>query len=251
MARGVRTNIRRPVVPKTAIVGHPVIHRGRASMLPRRRAPGVPLISAFVTVSWAWTDQANGNISWTFVNSDQNNSHAVVLYRNNYIFGGAFWPVYLGSDDTVSHMLDGTQPIPTLTGNGGQPMGILDYGPGASPRYLVHFIFNLAAGQTWSTPEGGFTGGTTPTAGVCYALTSSAAGDYCVGYDPQRVSDWDSQTGTTNRGYSPNPNLLRMPTPFTCSSKDLRQPQSGLLSRRFLAPSTLPISPASRFPAPQ
>ena len=185
--------------------GHPVFHPGRAGLLPKGGIPRVPQISTFVTVSWAWTDQSKGNISWTFVNADPNNSHAVVLYRNNYIFGGAFWPVYLGPDDTVSHMLDGTQPIPTLTGNGGQPMGIIDYGPGASPRYLVHFIFNLAPGQTWSTPEGGFTGGITPTAGACYELTSSVAGNYCVGYDPQRVADWDSQTGTSNRGYAPNP----------------------------------------------
>ena len=155
---------------------HPVFHPGRAHLLPKGGIPTAPRVSTFVTVSWAWTDQANGNISWTFVNGDPNNSHAVVLYRNNYIFGGAFWPVYLGPDDTVSHMLDGSQSIPTLTGNGGQPMGIIDYGPGASPRYLVHFIFNLASGQTWSTPEGGFTGGITPTAGACYELTSSTPG---------------------------------------------------------------------------
>ena len=187
---------------------HPIFHPGRAHLLPKGGIPRPTRVSAFVTVSWAWTNQSQGNISWTFVNSDPNNSHAVVLFRNNYIFGGAFWPVYLGPDDTVSHMLDGSQPIPTLTGNGGQPMGILDYGPGASPRYLVHFIFNLAPGQTWSTPEGGFTGGTTPTAGACYELTSSIAGSYCVGYDPTRVADWDSQTGTTNRGYAPNPSTF-------------------------------------------
>jgi len=182
-----------------------VIHRGRAHMLPKAGVPLAPQISQYVTVSWAWTNQGAGDISWTFVNSDPTNSHAVVLYRNNYIFGGAFWPIYLGPDDSVSHMLDGTQPLPTLTGNGGQPMGILDYGAGASPRYLVHFIFNLAPGQTWSTPEGGFTGGITPTAGACYELVSNVTGNYCVGYDPQRVTDWDNQLGDTDRGFSPNP----------------------------------------------
>src|SRR5208282_3659222 len=123
---------RRNVLPKAGVIGHPVFHRDRAHILPKGGPARPPLISQFVTVSWAWTDQANGNISWTFVNSDTQNSHAVVLYRNNYIFGGAFWPIYLGPDDTVSHMLDGTQPLPTLTGNGGQPMGIIDYGVGAS-----------------------------------------------------------------------------------------------------------------------
>jgi len=104
-------------------------------------------------------------------------------------------------------MLDGTKPIPTLTGTGGQPMGILDYGPGASPRYLVHFIFTLAPGQTWSTPEGGFTG-ITPTAGVCYELTGSTSGTFCVRYDPARVAQWDSQTGSTTQGFSPNPSTF-------------------------------------------
>ena len=186
---------RRPVVSPT--IGHPVIHRGRAHIIPKGGAPGAPRISQFVTVSWTWTDQAAGIYSWKFVNSDQNNSHAVVLYRNNYIFGGAFWPIYLGPDDSVSHMLDGTQPIPTLTGTGGtvggMPMGILDYGPGASPRYLVHFIFNLAPGQTWSTIEGGFIG-ITPTAGACYALTSSTQAPIVWAMIHKGLS-----TGTTRR----------------------------------------------------
>jgi hypothetical protein len=181
-----------------------VIHRGRAMMPPKGGAPIAPHISSSVTVSWAWTDQSKGNISWTFVNSDTSNAHTVVLYRNNYIFGGAFWPIYLGPD-AQSHMLDGTQPIPTLTSPGGQPMAILDYGAGASPRYLVHFIFNIGPGQTWSTPEGGFLGGTVPTAGVCYSVTNPVAGNFSVGYDPQRVIDWDNQLGNSDQGFSPNP----------------------------------------------
>jgi hypothetical protein len=155
MAR--RTTLRiqrggRKVIPNAGVITHTIIHRGHPDIGPA--AP--PQISQYVTVSWAWTDQATGNISWTFVNADKNNSHTVVLYRGaagvpNYIFGGAFWPIYLAAGYGFS-MLDGTKPIPTLTGTGGQPMGILDYGPGASPRYLVHFIFTLAPGQTWSTP---------------------------------------------------------------------------------------------------
>ena len=86
-------------------------------------------------------------------------------------------------------------------------MGILDYGPGASPRYLVHFIFTLGPGPTWSTPEGGFTG-ITPTAGVCYELTNPTSGTFCVGYDPARVAQWDSQTKSTTEGFSPNPSTF-------------------------------------------
>ena len=208
MAKGITSHIqtgRRNVIPNAGVVSHPVIHRGHPDLGPA--AP--PQISKYVTVSWAWTDQSKGNISWTFVNSDPTNSHSVVLYRGatgvgSYIFGGAFWPIYIAAGYGFS-MLDGTKPIPTLTGGGNtQPMGILDYGSGASPRYLVHFIFTLAPGQTWSTPEGGFTG-ITPTAGVCYELTGSTSGAYCVAYDPARVAQWDSQTKSTTQGYSPNP----------------------------------------------
>jgi len=102
-------------------------------------------------------------------------------------------------------MLDGTQPLPTLSGGGDtQPMGLLDFGPGASPRYLVAFIFNLGPGQTWSTPEG-FTPNAGPTTFQCYALNSSVVGNYCVGYDPARVTKYDTQLGSSDPGYSPNP----------------------------------------------
>ena len=200
---------KQPVFKKTDSAARlPVIHKGHALEAAHRNIKP-PQISQFVTVSWQWTDQANGNISWTFVNSDQQNSHSVVLFRGatgvpSYIFGGAFWPVYLGPDNSVSNMLDGTQPIPNVSGNGGQPMGLLDFGPSASPRYLVAFIFTLGPGQTWSTPEGGFTG-LTPTAGTCFELVSNVAGNFCVGYDPQRVTNWDNQTSTSDRGFSPNP----------------------------------------------
>jgi hypothetical protein len=107
---------RQPAV-SSGTIGRPVIHRARAHLLPKGTV-SPPRISQFVTCTSNQPDSA-GNILWTFVNADQNNSHAVVLYRNNYIFGGAFWPIYLGPDDSVSHMLDGTQPIPTLTGTGG------------------------------------------------------------------------------------------------------------------------------------
>ena len=185
----------------------PVIHQGHPDTGPALP----PKISTYVSVTWAWADESTGNITWTFVNSDPTNSHTVVLYRGatgvpNYIFEGAFWPIYLAAGYGFS-MLDGTKPIPTLTGTGGQPMGILDYGPGASPRYLVHFIFTLGPGQTWSTPEGGFTG-ITPTPGVCYELTNSTSGTFCVGYDPARVAQWDSQTSSTTQGFSPNPSTF-------------------------------------------
>ena len=189
---------------RTGIIGnHPVYHKGYPKIGPATP----PQISSYVTVSWAWVDQKNGLLTWTFVNSDNTNSHAVVLYRGiggAYIFGGAFWPIYLGPDNRASSWLDGTKPLPTASGSGNAPMGLLDFGSGASPRYLVAFIINLAPGQTWSMNEGGFWAA--PTTAACYDLVSNIAGNYCVGYDPKRVTDWDNQVKNKDRGYSPDPN---------------------------------------------
>ncbi len=184
-------------------IANPIVHRGHPDVGPVTP----PQVSQYVTVSWAWVNESQGSITWTFVNSDQSNSHAVVLYRGGaetptYIFGGAFWPVYLSAGYGFS-MLDGTQPLPTLGGSDTQPMGLLDFGPSASPRYLVAFIFNLAPGQTWSTPEG-FTPNAGPTTFLCYELVSNVTGNYCAGYDPARVAQWHNQ-GNTGNGYSPNP----------------------------------------------
>ncbi len=105
----------------------------------------------------------------------------MVLYRGGaetptYIFGGAFWPLYLDpSNNFGTQLLDGTQPIPTLSGSSGTaPMGLLDFGAGATSRYLVAFIFNLAPGQTWSMNEG-FTPNAGPTTFLCYALDSNVS----------------------------------------------------------------------------
>lgn len=186
-----------------------VVHRGTPTVGP---AP-TPRISAYVTASWAWADITTGLITWTFTNSDPNNSHAVVLYRGGaetptYIFGGAYWPIYLAGG-FGTNMLDGTQPLPTLSSGSTQPMGILDFGPSASPRYLVAFIFNLGPGQTFNTNEG-FTPNAGPTTYQCYALDSSVTGNYCVGYDPGRVANYNSNplAGSTQAGYSPNPKVF-------------------------------------------
>jgi hypothetical protein len=45
-------------------------------------------VSSKVNVSWAWYDQANGVVQWTFVNEDSI-PHSVILLRNGYYFGGA------------------------------------------------------------------------------------------------------------------------------------------------------------------
>ena len=189
------------------------IHAGRKDILPTVRAFAHAQISRSVTVAWAWNDQKSGTVAWTFANADPKGAHAVVLYRNNYIFGGAFWPVYLGNAATFrTWMLDGSQPVPTLVDRGvatnGMPMGILDYGAASAPEYLVAFIFNVAPGQTWSVLEGGFSGGMTPTPGVLYEPTGRVARSVSVRYDPTRVSDWDTQTGTTEKGYASNPTVF-------------------------------------------
>jgi len=74
------------------------------------------------------------------------------------------------------------------------------------------FIFTLNPGQTWSMLEGGFSLITPPQPQGVYQVSLGYAGPTCVGYDPQRVKDWDTQTGTNLQGYSPNPNTFNIAT---------------------------------------
>ncbi len=111
---------------------------------------------------------------------------------------GGLWVFHVGRDEAD----------PDIDRNRRSADGHPRLRPGRVSQYLVHFIFTLAPGQTWSTPEGGFTNGLTPTAGVCYELTNPSSGTYCVGYDPARVAQWDSQTKSTTQGFSPNPSTF-------------------------------------------
>ena len=181
-------------------------------------------LSSKVSVAWSWYDQSNGIVEWTFTNGDSA-QHSVVLLRNGYYFAGAFWPVYYanssGRGASATNPADdfGVDWATALTplvdrgvADNAPPIAIVDFGSG---RRQVYFVFTLAPGESWSILEGGFSTAMTPSGISLYEVVQQAVpspqqnpGPECVGYDPQRVTDWDLQTGTGLQGYSPNPSTF-------------------------------------------
>ncbi len=170
------------------------------TVLPFKRL--VPSISADVSVSWEWFDESAGEVKWTFKNKGIR-EHTVVLFRNGYYFGNAFWAVYLANKGFDTGFAAG---ITALKDNGvdanAMPLGIIDFGNGQT---IVAFLFTLAAGQTWSVLEGGFSSLIVPSGATVYEIGSYYKLTGCIKYDPAEVTQWDSQTHTTLGGYTPNP----------------------------------------------
>jgi len=188
-----------------------------------------------VTVSWKWYNQSQGIVEWTFTNGGRY-KESVILLRNGYYFGGAFAPVYLANSTPLCSSCSGGKGFgvswiytePTQGGvclvNGEIPP-LMDYGSpeeNAPPMAPVQFpngqwlnfafIFTLNPGQTWSMLEGGFSLAIPPQPQGVYQVSLGYTGPTCVGYDPQRVKDWDTQTGTSLQGYSPNPATFNIAT---------------------------------------
>jgi len=187
--------------------------------VPRTFVQLVTHISSKVSVGWSWYDESQGVVEWTFENSDTV-PHAVILLRNTYYFGGAFWPVYYANSDgrgaSATDPQDnfGTDWAMGLTplkdsgvASNSPPLCLADFGSG---NRSVCFLFSLAPGENWSMVEGGFSASMTPSGISLYEVSLAKSGQFCIGYDQTRVTDWDTQTGTTLEGYSPNPSTFAL-----------------------------------------
>lgn len=173
-----------------------------------------------ITVSWKWYDEANGTVEWTFHNPSSATATCVLL-RNNYYFGGAFWPVYLANPEFGMQWAQALTPLVDngVVGNT-PPMGVLEFDDGS--RQVV-FLFTLAAGQTWSMLEGGFSAVSPPVVQSTPTVTGGEqATTLCIGYDPTQVTEWDVQTGTTLQGYSPNPSTIATVIVSSPGTPDIR-----------------------------
>jgi len=159
--------------------------------------------STAVTVNWTWYDEAQGVVSWNFANNS-NKQVSVILYRNSYYFGNAFWPVYVQNGMT-SWATELTPLIDEGVEKNTVPIGIIDFGNG---NRIIAFIFTLAQGQKWSILEGGFSSITPPQDAEIYEVSLEKSGSFCIGYDNQQVLDWDLQTQTAMLGYSPDPSYI-------------------------------------------
>lgn len=156
--------------------------------------------SVSVNVSWSWYRKREGIVAWTFTNKSYLQS-TVILFRNGYYFGNAYFPIYLNNGITwwakkLEPLVDKGIEKNTM------PIAILDFG---NNNRIVAFIFTLASGQKWSVLEGGFSELMPPDNVALFDVNVERSGEFCVGYDPNQVIDWDAQTHTNLSGYSPNP----------------------------------------------
>lgn len=182
-----------------------------------------------VTVKWSWYNEKQGTVEWSFGNTDSKD-HSFLLLRNGYYFAGAFWPVYFANsggrgasgsnpgDNFGTNFLSGDTSVSPLQDNGvkhnNPPLGLITFGNSDPARVSdansqVLFVFTLKPEEKWSMIEGGFSASMEPSNISLHEVTPLTEGDFCIGYDPKRVSDWDQQTGTSLAGYSPNPETIK------------------------------------------
>lgn len=185
-------------------------------------------VSSKLSVHWSWYNENKGVVQWTFRNTDSS-EHSVILLRNGYYFAGAFWPVYYANsdgrgasatnpnDNFGTDFLNGKAPISPLVNKGASnnnpPLGLVIFGSTSAAdvsksNSQVLFVFALSPNETWSMLEGGFSSQMTPTGISLYEVSALTQGDFCIGYDAKRVTDWDSQTNTTLQGYTPDPSTI-------------------------------------------
>ncbi len=195
---------------------------GPAKASSRRRLPplaggaggGVASGSANVTVDWVWWNHNEGQVLWTFVNTSSQKC-SVILFRDGYYFGGAFWPIYIkegfGLRTDLSALGDNLLGPYYMHA----PLSVVHF---AGQAYIVAFIFTLDPGEAWGTVESGFTGkGGQPTEPedplfVVEVEPEGAATSFCLQYDPQHVTDFAgtaSNSGiSSSPAYQPNPNTF-------------------------------------------
>lgn len=159
--------------------------------------------SVSLNVSWSWYSKKDGIVIWTFTNRSFLQS-TVILFRNGYYFGNAYFPIYL--QNGVTNWAKKLSPlIDKGVEQNSMPLAILDFGNG---NRIVAFIFTLAGGQKWSVLEGGFSEFMPPSNVALFDVNYEHSGQFCIGYDPKQVMDWDEQTNSDMKGYSPNPSTF-------------------------------------------
>jgi hypothetical protein len=180
------------------------IHPGKPRTDVKARLSNLVSQSQNVVVTWEWYDKSQGIIKWTFTNTGKT-QESVILLRNGYYFGGAFWPVYVANPEFgVTWMTEVKPLVDNGAENNAPPIAPVTFSNGYTQ---VLFIFTLSGGQTWSMLEGGFNNIMPQFQGV-YTVDNPVLQTWCIGYDPQRVKDWDNQTGTTLQGYQPDPETI-------------------------------------------
>jgi hypothetical protein len=160
--------------------------------------------STGVDISWTWYDKKNGIVSWNFVNNSYLQS-SVILFRNGYYFGNAYFPIYV--ENGLTKWATTLSPLSEQgIDHNSMPLAILNFGSG---NRIVAFVFTLAGGQMWSVLEGGFSEKMPPDNIAIYDVSFERSGTFCIGYDQRQIIDWNRQTGTNLNGYRPNPKSIK------------------------------------------
>jgi hypothetical protein len=209
--------------------------------------------SGSVEAGWAWYEKSQGVVAWAFRNSGSA-QRSVILLRNSYYFGDAYWSVYSANPGFQTPFLDGNANFGKLAeGTVPQnvaPLGLVQFG--GIRQAIVCFIITLAPGQAWAMLERGFAPLAPPSGAAIYDVTPVSGGDFCLGYDPRAVKDWDDQTRTRLGGYDPNPstfNTWLFQAPIGASYRKVYPADSVAMGRCMSGPQyTPPDTPA---PPPQ
>ncbi len=160
-------------------------------ILPKKTVAGT------IEVSWDWYgDSSQGVVQWTFTNNSPNFVSGL-LYRVNYPFGNAFWPIYAANSafQTSFTTLD-TPLIDNGVESNSPPLAVFQ---NPDKSLFVAFLFSLQAGQEWSMLEGGFVNGMTPSMDnvptFVYA-TKLGIKSYAILWDPEQCQGYNEQSGS-------------------------------------------------------
>ena len=154
-----------------------------------------------IEVSWAWKDEPNGLITWTFKNSTEH-TESFVLLRSGYYFGNAFYPVYINNKefgvhfdvDNFSLYEDETPPLAVVYLSG---------------KPIVCFVYTMFPDSTFSMDEGGWTDGNVPTDYKAVPISEAGISYFSIKYNPEQVTQWNEQSTTQYEGWNPNPRAFR------------------------------------------
>ncbi len=161
-------------------------------------------------VSWTWYNEDAEIISWTLQNISAQQATGI-LFRNSYYFGNAYWPIYKNNPGFGVTFESNLEPLSDKSiRNNSAPLGVVSWKQAdGSYKSIVAFVFTLSPGQTWQMLEAGFSHLRPPqNIGIFEVSQVSKADSFTLAYDQEQVDAWDAQTGNSDKGYSPNPNVI-------------------------------------------
>lgn len=165
--------------------------------------------SGSVEAIWAWYERRQGVVEWAFRNQDSQ-PRSVILQRNSYYLGDGYWPIYSSNASFRTPFLDGGLAVGPLEERNvplnTAPLALVQFGD--FQHSVTCLVMTLGPGQAWGMLEGGF-GQTGPASGFAiYDVAPLSSGEFCVGYDPAAVRDWNEQTRLRMDAYTPNPSTF-------------------------------------------